>query len=343
MNSLRRSAVCVSIVIGLYADGFAATSSPKFVYVANVSEDLISVVNQATNHVVDLVKVESPFGIAIDSKHKSLYVTDWNSASVTVVNTVTNRAQTTIKVGNAPEGIAVTPDGALVYVGNNDDSTVSVIETATNTVVATIGVANRPIGIAASPNSKEVYVATVSGNSQALVVIDTATNTIVNSIPAPDLPTTPTFSPNGKFVYTADEAEIISVFNTSTQQLVGTIPLNCSICQATESIAFSPTGNLVYIMMSFGEFGVVDTATSHLEHVISFDGTLMFNPVGEAITYDCTDKVDVQKWRAYVASGGSGTSTPAAVAVIDLATNKVIAEIKIGNGVPQGIAATPCD
>ena len=95
-------------------------------------------------------------------------------------------------------------------------------------------------------------------------------------------------------------------------------------------------------MMQGGEFGEITTSNNHLEKVIAFEGTRMFNPVGQAISFDCGDKTASKDWRAYLASGGAGSGVPAEVTVIDLGTNKIVKKIDIGSGLPQGVAVTPC-
>ena len=69
----------------------------------------------------------------------------------TATNTVES---TQIPVGGAPIAVAITPDGSSVYVVNEGDNTVSVISRATNTVIAAVPVGSSPVDIAiASMNS----------------------------------------------------------------------------------------------------------------------------------------------------------------------------------------------
>ena len=75
------------MTIGVSPDG-------SKVYVTNIGDNIVSVINTATNTVVGMP----------------------------------------IPVGGFPTGVAVTPDGRKVYVANASDGTVSVIATVTNTV-----------------------------------------------------------------------------------------------------------------------------------------------------------------------------------------------------------------
>src|SRR6202007_1264327 len=100
------------IGVGPYPRGVAVTPDGSKVYVTNLGDNTVSVIDTATN-------------------------------------TVTG---STIPVGDNAEGVVITPDGSRVYVANSYDDTVSVIDTATNNVIATINVTGGPFGLAVTPD-----------------------------------------------------------------------------------------------------------------------------------------------------------------------------------------------
>jgi YVTN family beta-propeller protein len=87
---------------GNVPQGVAITPDGTKVYVANASDNTVSVINTATNTVAGLP----------------------------------------IPVGSYPNWVAITPDGTQAYVVNGNSNTVSVINTANRAVVATIPVGN---------------------------------------------------------------------------------------------------------------------------------------------------------------------------------------------------------
>lgn len=105
------------------------------VYVANPGDGTVSVIDTASNTVVNTIFIAlSPLAVAITPDGTRLYATSNQSATITVIDTATNAVVTTIPVGRNPLGVVFSPDGARAYV---EDATevFNVIDTATNTVV----------------------------------------------------------------------------------------------------------------------------------------------------------------------------------------------------------------
>jgi YVTN family beta-propeller protein len=130
----------------------AVTPDASKVYVANAVSGNVSVIDTATNTVVNVPGSCAP----------------------------------AICVGSISQGVAVTPDGSKVYVanaGSGASGSVSVIDTPTNTVIGSpIPVGSFPFGVAVTPDGSKVYVANEgSGASGSVSVIDTATNTVIGS------------------------------------------------------------------------------------------------------------------------------------------------------------------
>ena len=186
-----------SIKVGSQPEFLAVNASGSRLYVANYGSGTVSVIDTATNKVVDTntatttidsIKVgTNPRGIAFvqTAAGGRVYVVNRTSGSVSVINADTNKvidtntATTTvdaIKVGSTPQQIAISPDKKFAYVTNYGSTSVSVINLATNKVDATIAVAATPAGVAVSADSSTVYVA--NGNDR-LSVIDTKTRTVI--------------------------------------------------------------------------------------------------------------------------------------------------------------------
>jgi YVTN family beta-propeller protein len=112
-RSKRHVAFVAALLAGssLAAVDMAQAQQGPFVYVPNVGNNNVSVIDTSTNTTV-------PPAIA---------------------------------VGTNPQTAAVRGDESLVYVTNPTSNTVSIINTGTNTVTATISGLNNPAGIAVSP------------------------------------------------------------------------------------------------------------------------------------------------------------------------------------------------
>ena len=258
--------------------GGTIASAQPFAYVANYDSDNVSVIDTATNTVVDTVGVgDEPRGIAITPDGSRAYVTNYGSDNVSVIDTATNTVMATVVVGSYPDGIAITPDGSRAYVVF-DPNNLSVIDTATNTVVATVGVGSDPGGIAITPDGSRAYVA--NELSSNVSVIDTATNTVVATVEVGSWPIGIAITPDGSRVYVANYSYThnnVSVIDTATNTVVSTVGVGGNPI----GIAITPDGSRAYVTNIFTDnVSVIDTATNTVVGTVGVG----VGPFGIAIT-----------------------------------------------------------
>jgi YVTN family beta-propeller protein len=292
--------------------------------VANFNSDSVSVIDTATNTVVDTVGVaDSPLGVAITPDAAKVYVTNPNVNKVSVIDTETNTMVTTINVGTSPRGIAISPDGARAYAVNHGSNTISVIDTATDTVATTIGVGGGPWAIAITPDGAHGYVTNFSSDSVS--VIDTATNTVGPAIGVGDRPRGIAISQDGARAYvTSFGSNTVSVIDIATNTVATTIGVGVGPI----GIAMTPDGNRAYVANADSflvppTVSVIDTTTNTVVDTVGV-GHL---PLWTAVTPDGA--------LAYVTNSGPDT-----VSVIDTSTNTVVNTVGVGDR-PWGIAISP--
>jgi YVTN family beta-propeller protein len=252
------------------------------------------------------------------------YVTNDFGSYVSVVDTSTNTIIGTVRVGFNPIGVAVTPDGAFAYVANNGSQSVSVISTSTNAVVATVPVSGSPIGVAITPDGAFAYVAT--NGSGSVSVISTSTRAVVATVTGVIAPVRVAITPDGAFAYVTS-AETVTVINTSSNVIAGTIPIGDGPGKGLDNaagIAITPSGKFAY---------VVNYAQSTVEVIATSSNTVIDTvPVNGA--------TDVA-----IAPGGEFayvTSEPRdSVFVIKTSSNTVVGNVDQQAGGPFGLALTP--
>ena len=127
------------------------TQTTGFCTWQTLPDDTVSVINGATNTVMDTIPVGSaPYGIAFNSDNGNLYVTNGGGNTVSVItpnNKHRHRPQYPVVQGL--QGIAFNPsNGNLYAVANHHPNPVSVINGTTNTVIDTIPVGINPVGVA---------------------------------------------------------------------------------------------------------------------------------------------------------------------------------------------------
>ena len=106
MNTHRpfsRLAKSLFFVIG-FTWSLSASAEP-FAYINNFSDSTVSVIDTATNTVVDTIGGlgSLPFGVAVHPHGNTVYVTNNNSSSVSVIDATTNTVVATVAVGSGPK------------------------------------------------------------------------------------------------------------------------------------------------------------------------------------------------------------------------------------------------
>ncbi|MFB6559123.1 hypothetical protein ACFCYH_09550 [Streptomyces sp. NPDC056400] len=187
LGLLLSAAMAASTVVALPVGQAAAVPPGTYVYVSNLNNDNVSVIDTVTNTVTATIPVgDGPQGVAATPNGTRVYVVNSVSDNVSVIDTATDAVTATLPVGDFPVGVAVTPDGTRVYVLNSVAGTVSVIDTVTNTVTATLPVGSQPVSVAVTPDSTRAYV--TNRLSDTVSVIDTVTNTVTATVPVGDFP-----------------------------------------------------------------------------------------------------------------------------------------------------------
>jgi YVTN family beta-propeller protein len=86
----------------------AQSASPiaSYAYITNSYSNTVSIIDTATNKVIDTVNVGSnPNGVAVSPDGTKVYVTNDHDNTVSVINTETNKVIGTVNVGNQPKAL----------------------------------------------------------------------------------------------------------------------------------------------------------------------------------------------------------------------------------------------
>ena len=327
---------------------FAITSNhlwaAPFAYITNSGDDTVSVIDTATNMVVDTIEVGlHPIGLAWNPDGTRLYIgnngIDGDNNTVSVIDLTTNKVIDEFVVGPGPEGLSVHPDGKRLYVATpgihflppdcilGDLMTIVDIENDANTVLKTIPVGDHPWGVLADPANDLVYV--TNAHSETLTLIDTSSDTIENEYNMGDgcdtdvdnHPVGLARHPDQNILYVGHmHASKLSEFNLISRRITRQVDLSVGdcpdqICKHAHDLVISPDGSTIYASLFFsGEVAVVDTASFMVTDIIHIGG---MGPKGIDILPDGS--------RVYVASQFDDV-----VYVIDTASKTVIESIVVG-------------
>ncbi len=284
-----------TITVGTNPYGVAFNPQGTIAYVTNSGSGSVSVINVATNAIINTISVPTPYDIAVNPQGTLAYVTEYTGDSVGVINLATNSVINTISAGPSyTEGIAFNPSGTLAYVAMATGNTVNVINVATNTVVNAIytGASSNPTAVAVSSNGSRVY--SLNYGTSSLSTIDAVTNTVLNTMIVGTEEDDIALNPSGTLAYvTVFRSDSVSVVDLATNTVVNTISLGTG---SPAGVAINPQGTLAYVTDSnYGTVNVINVATNTVVNTIPVGS----GPQGVAI--------NPQGTLAYVANYNSGT------------------------------------
>src|ERR1700744_499382 len=313
------------------------------------------------------------------SHHDRVYAAEQFSNTVSVIDPVDNKLLGVIRLGDPQpanfsplykgqvlvHGMGYAPDHRTLAVVSIGSNSVTFIATATNAVKHVTYVGRSPHEAFYTPDGKEVWV-TVRGENY-VSVLDVKTFEEKTRIITPAGPGMQIFSPDGKYGYVCSSFNPeIDVITVADQKIVAKVKQDSPFCP---NIAATPDGQQVWFTLKdtgktqvfnakppFNPIKTLDTGpiTNHVNFARTSKGTFAYITVGgtnEVKVFRTDDFSQVATipvgnlphgvWpsadgaRIYV-----GLENADALAAIDTATNKVIANIPIGQA-PQAIAYVP--
>jgi DNA-binding beta-propeller fold protein YncE len=195
------TAFAPTTTVGNSPQGVAADPATNTVYVANRSDDTVSVIDASVCNAFDRAGCDRAWptfqvgnyaqDLRVNEATDTIYAVNAFDDTVSVINGGTCNAENSsgcgqtpalVHVGSFPFALAINQRTNTIYVANNGDGTVSVIDGAACDAANTTGcgqtppaipVGNAPNGVAVNPSTDTVYVS--NGADSTVSVIDGAT------------------------------------------------------------------------------------------------------------------------------------------------------------------------
>ncbi len=308
------------------------------IYAAEQFSNTVSVTDPVDNKLLGVIRLGDPqpgnfsplykgqvlvHGMGFAPDHKTLAVVSIGSNSVTFIDTATNAVKHTTYVGRSPHEAFFTPDGSEVWVTVRGEDYVSVLDGKTYEEVTRIKTPNGPGMQIFSPDGKYGFVC--SSFNPETDIITVADHKIVAKVKQ-ESPFCPNIAatPDGKQVwFTLKDVGKTQVFNAQPPfDLIKTIDTG----PLTNHVNFAHNANGTFAYVSIGGLNEVKVfRTDNFEQTATIAvGNL---PHGVWPSGDGS--------RIYV-----GLENADALAAIDTLTNKVIANVPIGQA-PQAINYVP--
>ena len=304
-------------------------SSRDRVYTADQTSNTVSVIDPSTNTLLGVIKLGDPVlgalsplykgqllvhGLGYSPDSKTLAVVSIGSNSVTLIDTATNNVKGTVYVGRSPHEAFFTPDGRELWVTVRGENYVSVIDPMQMKEVRRITMANGPGMTMFGPDGRYAFVC--SSFTPELTVVDAASHEVLKRLPQAS-----PFCPNIAVTPENDEVWITLKDVGKTQVFSAKPPF--------EQKAILETGPI----------------TNHVNFVNNRNGKFAYVSIGGANQVKAYRRGAVPELVATIPVGnlphgiwpsGDGSriyvalENGDAVTVIDTLSNKVIANIPIG-------------
>jgi len=299
------------------------------VYAANQTSNTVSVIDPSSNRLLGVIRLGDPLpaalsplyagqllvhGLGYSPDGKTVAVVSIASNSVALIDTTTNRVKRIVYVGRSPHEAFFTPDGRELWVAVRGEDYISVIDSAKMAEVRRIRVANGPGMTMFGADGRYAFVC--SSFTPELVVIDAATHQVANRVPqasafCPDIAVSPE---NDEVWITLKDVGKVQVFGAKPpfeqRALLETGPITNHV-----NLVNNRNGKFAYVTIGgLNEVKVFRRgATPQLVATIRVGGL----PHGIWPSGDGS--------RVYVALENGN-----AAAVIDTLTNRVMANVPIG-------------
>ena len=165
------------------------------VYAADQTSNTVSVIDPSSDKLLGVIRLGDPVpgalsplylgellvhGLGYSPDSKTLAVVSVGSNSVTLIDTATNAIKAKVYVGRSPHEAFFTPDGGELWVTVRGEDYVSVIDPVQMKEVRRITVANGPSMTAFGPDGKFAFVC--SSFTPELAVIDIGSRRVVNRL-----------------------------------------------------------------------------------------------------------------------------------------------------------------
>jgi len=315
------------------------------VYAADQTSNTVSVIDPSTNRLLGVIRLGDPVpaalsplyrgellvhGLGYSPDSKTLAVVSVGSNSVTLIDTVSNQIKGKVYVGRSPHEAFFTPDGHELWVTVRGENYISVINPVEMKETRRIQLANGPGMTIFGPDGKYGFIC--SSFTPELTIIETASHEIVKRQPqaSPFCPNIAATPENDEVWITLKDAGKVQVFSAQPPFEEKTV------------LEVGPISNHVnFVNNRNGKFAYV-----------TIGGTNEVKAYRRGPTPELVATIRVGSLPHGIWPSGDGSRVYVALengeaaAVIDTVSNKVIAEIPIGqttqalvyvpNAVPSG-------
>lgn len=246
-----------------------AIASTGVIYVTQAAHFRIARLDSTGTETDSILVAGGPVEVAFSPDGAAAYDVDNGPRTLNFISVPTNTVVATLHYPSPTRPYRVLRRGSLVFV-TSSDSNLRILDASNAAVEHSILVGDGPNGLAFSPDGNTLYVS--NAGSGTVSVVSLGTNRVVGTIPVQGNPEDLAASITGGKLFVANARAGVSVWNTSTRQLITTIGLPGN--GETFGLAMSPDGKQVWAASpTQGRVYIIDVGTDAIVGTVETGGT----------------------------------------------------------------------
>ncbi|WP_025663290.1 YncE family protein [Aquimarina megaterium] len=171
--------VTTTIPVGKRPIGITFNAFNSNVYVTNIGDDTVSVIDSITETILTTIAVgKAPKSVAIRPDNGQVYVINSGANSISSIDANNQVSATIENIGNELTTAGYNPKNNQLYVVSSGESTVIPIDLDTNIPSTAIPVGAAPYRILYNPNNGLLYVGNRADNTYSIIDTDTVIDTL---------------------------------------------------------------------------------------------------------------------------------------------------------------------
>lgn len=345
------------------------------IYIANLKDGTVSVIDGLTNEITTTIPVEDePVCLSCNSYNAKIYVVNYGYPGISSVSIIDSNADTlitTINLTQLQRSALWVPNFNKVYIaGGGPAGKVTVLDGNTNMILKVIdGIGFSPVGIAYNSVNQKIYVTNYQSNTVS--VIDVTLDSLITKINVGNSPVHITYNPFNNKIYTANfDGNSVTVISGENDSVETSVPVGIR----PYGLLYEPYANFIYVTDLWSDsLFIIDGNSNNIVGTLPSGGacpySLLHNPLqnqvlvgntfgGNVRIFDAMNNNIVAttqvggtvRWLEYNSTNGflyAGIRTFSEtniIMVIDPATNNIVTKMPTANSREiSGICVNPND
>ncbi len=176
-----------NVSVGKGPDALFLTPDEKFLYVANVEDTFISVIDTKQDKVTKQIDgVDYPWGFTRLGNTNLVAVSGWDKG-IDIIDFTKQEVVKSERYEHNLGGISSTKDGKYIFVVATEVNKAFKIDANSLNIVDEYKTGNGPDGIGISPDDKKIYITNTKDGTISIIKLDDKTSKLINTGGKPEL------------------------------------------------------------------------------------------------------------------------------------------------------------